>query len=49
MAWPTGRKPTEAVAVVLAFIWRLATYYPYLVVGIALLPRWMQRNFGRKR
>ncbi|MFC2508670.1 MAG: YbhN family protein [Bacteroides sp.] len=46
---PVSPADLGAVAVVLAFIWRLATYYPYLVVGIALLPRWMQRNFGRKR
>lgn len=27
-------------AMALAFCWRLVSYYPYLVVGVILLPRW---------
>ncbi len=50
---PVSASSLGAVAVVLAFMWRLATYYPYLVIGIVLLPRWMRRHFfsekSRKR
>ncbi|MDR9397623.1 lysylphosphatidylglycerol synthase transmembrane domain-containing protein [Salibacter sp.] len=32
-----------------AFLWRLFTYYPYLFLGIIILPRWIQRVYlGRK-
>ena len=34
-----------AVAIVLALIWRLATYYPYLIIGVLLLPKWMRKHF----
>ncbi len=33
------------VAAVLALIWRLITYYPYLAIGAVMLPRWLRRNF----
>lgn len=33
------------VAAVLALVWRLVTYYPYLVIGAIMLPRWIRRNF----
>lgn len=29
----------------LAFLWRLLTYYPYLVLGLLLLPRWLSRVY----
>ncbi len=34
-----------SVIIVLALLWRLATYYPYLLVGVVLFPRWMRRHF----
>lgn len=34
-----------SVVVVLALLWRLATYYPYLVMGAIIFPRWMRRHF----
>jgi len=42
---PVASENLGAVAIVLALIWRLATYYPYLLIGVFLLPRWMRRNF----
>lgn len=30
-----------AGAIALAFCWRLISYYPYLIAGVALLPRWV--------
>lgn len=34
------------VAIAMALIWRLATYYPYLVIGAIMLPRWIKSKFG---
>ncbi len=42
---PVAPEHLGAVAIVLAFIWRLATYYPYLIVGVFLLPKWMRKHF----
>ncbi len=42
---PVSPEDLGAVAIVLAFIWRLATYYPYLIVGVFLLPKWMRKHF----
>ncbi len=28
----------------LAFLWRLMSYYPYILIGAFLLPRWVRRN-----
>lgn len=42
---PVAPENLGAVAIVLALIWRLATYYPYLLIGVFLLPRWMGKHF----
>ncbi|MDP5168951.1 MAG: flippase-like domain-containing protein, partial [Bacteroidia bacterium] len=34
---------------ILAFLWRLITYYPYMFVGIPLLPRWLARVFPARK
>jgi len=40
---PVGLTLTVAV------VWRFMTYYPYLVMGAIILPRWIQRTYlGRK-
>lgn len=40
---PELKKP---IAVVLAFIWRMISYYPYLLIGTILFPRWIRMKFG---
>jgi len=35
-------------AALIAVLWRLVTYYPYLGVGVVMFPRWLKRNFGKK-
>ncbi|MCB0841633.1 MAG: hypothetical protein KDE26_00025, partial [Bacteroidetes bacterium] len=30
---------------ILATVWRIISYYPYLLIGIFLLPRWISRVF----
>jgi uncharacterized protein (TIRG00374 family) len=32
------------MAPLLAFLWRLLSYYPYILIGAMLLPRWVRRN-----
>ena len=31
----------------LAFIWRLISYYPYLFIGVIILPRWLRKVYSR--
>ncbi len=33
------------LTVVIALFWRLLTYYAYLILGVAFLPRWVRRVF----
>lgn len=33
-----------ALVVSLAFLWRLISYYPYLLIGSVLLPRWLRKK-----
>ncbi|GAB4426597.1 MAG: hypothetical protein OHK0039_44630 [Bacteroidia bacterium] len=41
-----GLKPL-ALILILASIWRLISYYPYLLLGVFLLPRWLRRVYRR--
>lgn len=33
-----------ALALSLAFLWRLISYYPYLIIGTIILPKWMRKK-----
>jgi glycosyltransferase 2 family protein len=33
-----------ALALSLAFVWRLISYYPYLIIGSIILPRWLGKR-----
>ena len=35
------------LAPALALLWRMMSYYPYIVMGSVLLPRWVRRNVLR--
>lgn len=39
--------PGAGVAIAMAILWRLFTYYPYLFVGACIVPRWLARSFGK--
>ena len=41
--------PAAGTIIILASLWRLITYYPYMFVGIPLLPRWLRRVFPPRR
>ncbi len=36
------------LVVLVAFLWRVASYYPYLFIGIFMFPRWVKSKFGKK-
>lgn len=38
--------PSAGVAIAMAILWRLISYYPYLFVGAFIVPRWITKNFG---
>jgi uncharacterized protein (TIRG00374 family) len=33
------------IALAVAIIWRIITYYPYLIIGASIVPGWIQRKF----
>ncbi|MGL5682298.1 MAG: lysylphosphatidylglycerol synthase transmembrane domain-containing protein [Marinifilaceae bacterium] len=41
--------PSVGVAVAIALLWRLISYYPYLLIGAFLVPKWIRNNFGKKK
>jgi uncharacterized protein (TIRG00374 family) len=41
--------PGAGVAVAMAMLWRLVSYYPYLFVGTVLVPRWITCHFRKKK
>lgn len=38
-----------AVAVTMSLMWRLATYYPYLIIGAIIFPKWLNSKFTLKK
>ncbi len=32
-----------------ALLWRLITYYPYLIIGVIIIPNWIKRVLDKKR
>jgi uncharacterized membrane protein YbhN (UPF0104 family) len=38
-----------SVAIALAFIWRLVSYYPYLILGALIVPKWISDKFSKKQ
>ena len=38
--------PLPELAVVMALLWRLVTYYPYLIIGVIIVPRWIKKHFA---
>jgi hypothetical protein len=38
----------SGMALTIALLWRLMTYYPYLFMGLIVFPFWRKRIFGQK-
>ncbi len=36
--------PEASLAILAAMIWRMISYYPYLIMGVVVLPKWIKRN-----
>ena len=36
------------IVIVMATLWRLITYYPYLIVGSVITPGWIKEKFGKE-
>ncbi len=43
-----GQFIPDGLETALALIWRLITYYPYLLIGAILFPEWIKLKFGKK-
>ncbi len=41
-----GQFIPKGMAPILVLLWRLATYYLYLFLGLVIIPRWLKRIFG---
>lgn len=41
--------PQAGTILLLATIWRIITYYPYLIIGIPLLPAWLRRVYRKPK
>ncbi len=37
------------IAIVMATLWRLITYYPYLFIGALIVPSWVKKKFGNSK
>ncbi len=46
---PVGATVIGSVSALLALLWRLISYYPYLIIGTIIIPRWLKISFGRKK
>ena len=40
---------TPGIAVVAAVIWRVITYYPYLILGVIIIPNWIRKLINKRR
>jgi uncharacterized protein (TIRG00374 family) len=44
-AIPADTIYTGGIALAIAIIWRIISYYPYLIIGASIVPGWLQRKF----
>jgi uncharacterized protein (TIRG00374 family) len=44
-AIPSDTAYTVGIALAIAIIWRIISYYPYLIIGASIVPGWLQRKF----
>ena len=38
----------KGIATIIALIWRLITYYPYLIIGVIIIPNWIRKVWARR-
>jgi uncharacterized protein (TIRG00374 family) len=44
-AIPADPEYVKSIALAMAIIWRIISYYPYLIIGASIVPGWIQRKF----
>jgi uncharacterized protein (TIRG00374 family) len=44
-AIPVDPAYVASIALAMAIIWRIISYYPYLIIGASIIPGWIQRKF----
>jgi len=44
-AIPVSIANVGSIALAMAIIWRIISYYPYLIIGASILPGWIERKF----
>ena len=42
---PADAAYVGSLALAVAIIWRIISYYPYLIIGVSIVPGWIERNF----
>jgi uncharacterized protein (TIRG00374 family) len=42
---PADAASVGSLALAIAIIWRIISYYPYLIIGASIVPGWIQRKF----
>lgn len=40
---------STGIAVIAALLWRVITYYPYLILGVIIIPNWIRKLINRRR
>jgi len=45
---PVAPELQVAAGTLVALAWRLITYYPYLIIGAVIFPRWLNTHFSRR-
>lgn len=45
---PVDAAVLGSVSVLLALLWRMISYYPYLIIGAIILPKWIKVSFGKR-
>ncbi len=43
---PVSAAYSAGIVIVIALLWRLISYYPYLIIGSLILPSWIKNKFG---
>ena len=42
---PVDAATLGSVAIAMALIWRMISYYPYLLIGAIVFPKWIKTKF----
>lgn len=40
---------SQSLSLIAALLWRLITYYPYLIIGVIIIPNWIRKILNRRK